>query len=410
MATGPRLEARPEPRRPTASRDAPGALILGAEYRALGVARSLGRHGIRVGVVQDGDDTIASQSRYVERSMRFPESDEARLELLAALALDGLEGWTLFPSGDETAALVARNHRRLAEAFVLTTPPWDVFRWAYDKRLTYRLAASLGLDTPSTWYASGTDDLERLDLAFPAILKPAVKTSFNRLTAAKAWQVDSRAELNARFAEACELIDPDELMIQELVAGGGEDQFSYAALCDEGEVLADIVARRTRQFPPDFGRASTFVESFDAPEIVEPSQQLLREMRFDGLIEVEFKRDSDNRKYQLLDANPRVWGWHTLGAPAGVDFAYLAWRHANGRAVQPARGRPGMRWVRLSTDLPTSVKEILGGRLSARAYARSLIGNVEGAIFARDDPVPGLLEAPLMVRTLVRRLARGNGV
>ena len=320
------------------------------------------------------------------------------------------KGWTLFPSGDETAALVARNHGQLAAAFVLTTPPWDVFRWAYDKRLTYRLAASLGMDTPTTWYASGTDGLEQLDVEFPAILKPAVKTSFNRLTAAKAWQVDSRAELKARFAEACELMDPDVLMIQELIVGGGEDQFSYAALCDDGEVLADIVARRTRQFPPDFGRASTFVESFDAQEIVEPSQRLLREMRFDGLIEVEFKRDSRSGRYQLLDANPRVWGWHTLGAPAGVDFAYLAWRHANGKAVQAGRGRPGMRWVRLSTDLPTSVKEIVGGRLSARAYARSLIGNVEGAIFARDDPVPGLLEAPLMARTLVRRLARGNGV
>ena len=410
MPTGERLNVGPKPRPPTSSRDESGALILGAEYRALGVARSLGRHGIRVRVIQDGDDTIASQSRYVERSMRFPESDGARLELLAELGADGLEGWTLIPSGDETAALIALNHRRLADSFVLTTPPWDVFRWAYDKRLTYSLAASLGLDTPTTWYASGTDGLDELDVEFPAILKPAVKTSFNRLTAAKAWQVDSRAELNARFAEACEFIDPDELMIQELVVGGGEDQFSYAALCAEGEVIADIVARRTRQFPPDFGRASTYVESFDAPEVVEPSQQLLREMRFDGLIEVEFKRDSRNGKLQLLDANPRVWGWHTLGAPAGVDFAYLAWRHANGKAVQAARGRTGMRWVRLSTDLPTSVKEIAGGRLSARAYARSLIGRVEGAIFARDDPVPALLEAPLIARTLVRRLARGNGV
>src|SRR5215211_1490773 len=120
MATGPRLEARPEPRRPTASRDAPGALILGAEYRALGVARSLGRHGIRVGVVQDGDDTIASQSRYVERSMRFPESDEARLELLAALALDGLEGWTPVPSGYASAPLVALHDRAQAQALVRT--------------------------------------------------------------------------------------------------------------------------------------------------------------------------------------------------------------------------------------------------------------------------------------------------
>ena len=28
----------------------------------------------------------------------------------------------------------------------MTVPPWDVLAWAYDKRLTYQLAADIGLD------------------------------------------------------------------------------------------------------------------------------------------------------------------------------------------------------------------------------------------------------------------------
>ena len=41
-----------------------GALILGADYRALGVARSLGRRGVPVWVIRDGDDALAARSRY----------------------------------------------------------------------------------------------------------------------------------------------------------------------------------------------------------------------------------------------------------------------------------------------------------------------------------------------------------
>jgi predicted ATP-grasp superfamily ATP-dependent carboligase len=46
----------------------PGALVLGGESRALGVARSLGRRGIRVWVIDESDYLIARRSRYVERS------------------------------------------------------------------------------------------------------------------------------------------------------------------------------------------------------------------------------------------------------------------------------------------------------------------------------------------------------
>ena len=93
-----------------------------------------------------------------------------------------------------------------------------------------------------------------------------------------------------------------------MIPGGGEAQFSYAALCLEGRPLASAVARRTRQAPMDFGRSSTFVETVDEPGVVEPALRLLQASRFTGLIEVEFKRDPRDQRFKVLDANPRVWG------------------------------------------------------------------------------------------------------
>jgi D-aspartate ligase len=392
-----------------------GALVLGGDYRALGVVRSLGRHGVPVWVIRDGDDALAARSRYARRRLDWPgaAAPGAQLAFLLGQAAAGAAGFALIPSSDESAAFVARHHAALSARYAVTVPPWATMRFAYDKRLTYPLAAALGLDVPWTAYPRDRADLAARaadGICFPVVIKPAFKESFNRLTAAKAWRVDDTAALLRRYDEASALVAPDTIMVQELVPGGGEAQFSYAALCADGEPLAALTARRTRQYPADFGRASTYVETVDRPQIEAPARALLRELRWTGLAEVEFKLDPRDGRHKLLDVNPRVWGWHTLCGRAGVDFPWLLWLAACGEPVPPVAARAGVRWVRTTTDLPVVARELLARRLSPRAYARTLRGPREGAIFARDDIGPGLAEVPQLLSVLVRRLAGGDGV
>jgi D-aspartate ligase len=389
-----------------------GALVLGADYRALGVARSLGRRGVPVWVVAERGEPLATVSRYARRSVRWPDGgDEQRVRFLLELAVaHGLQGWALIPSSDTAAAMLARTHERLAEQFTQTTPPWDVVRWAYDKRLTYELADELQVPCPITVQPGRKLDAASVNIPFPAVLKPAVKEVPNALTMAKAWRIEDRQQLELRYAEACEFIDPELLIVQELIPGGGETQFSYAVLCRDGEPLAALTARRTRQYPADFGRASTFVETVDCPEVVEPSLHILRRLRYTGLIEMEYKRDPRDGVLKLLDMNPRVWGWHTLCGRAGVDFPWLLWLLVSGEEVPSSRPRAGVGWLRFTTDTPTAVRELLGRRMAIREYARSLRGPKEAAIFAWDDPLPGLAELPVLACVLARRLLHGEAV
>ena len=393
-----------------AAKPAPtGALVVGSDYRALGVVRSLGRHGVPVRVLAAGDDRLAAFSRYARDSREWPEATDERLELLDELAQAEGRRWALIPSADESAAFVSRHHGYLAERLVLTTPPWSVFEWAYDKRRTHELAQAASVGHPWTIYPRDRAELEAAELEFPLILKPALKPELNRFTAAKAWRCDDLDTLLARYDEGCRLIDPALLMVQELVAGGSAAQLSYAALADRGIVRHALTARRTRQYPPDFGRASTFVETVDAPEIDAPSRRLIEASGFTGLLEIEYKVGADGTPL-LLDINPRVWGWQSLCGRAGVDFPWLLWLELQGTTCAPVRARPGVRWLRLSTDLPTSLKELFAGRMPVRAYVRSLFPPHEGAIFAYDDPVPGIVELPLLLQTLIRRVRAGGAV
>ena len=398
--TAPGLRARPG-----------GVVILGADYRALGVARSLGRRGVPVCIVREPGEPLAATSRFVSRRLSWPDGGGDRAAFLYELSdHGGMAGWALIPSADETAALIARHHDELALRFTLTTPGWDALRWAYDKRCTHELAGKVGVPSPSTVTPGAAELPGDVGVPFPAVVKPAVKETFNALTAAKAWRVDDAEDLRRRWDDACAIVDPATLVVQELIPGGGESQVSFAALCRDGEPVAMLTARRTRQYPADFGRASTFVETVEIPEIVEPSLRLLREIRWTGLIEVEYKRDPRDGVLKLLDMNPRVWGWHTLCARAGVDFPWLLWLMVSGDPVPPTTPRAGVRWLRLSTDAPTAVRELLAGRLPVREYLRSLRWPRESAVFSWDDPAPGLAELPILAWVLGRRLLARSGV
>jgi len=374
-----------------------GALVIGGNLNGLSIARSLGRHGVPVWVTTPPNAKLASCSRYTLRTLPWPDGEsEAQVAYLLELAARyDLDQWVLFPTSDESASLLSKFHTALSRRFLVSTPTWEALRWAYDKRLTYQLAAEQKVDYPLTIYPATEVDLEGIPCAFPAILKPATHATINRFTADKAWPVANREELLARYREARELIPPELILVQERIPGGGESQFSYAALCYDGQPIASLTARRTRQYPIDFGYSSSFVETLDIPEIVGPSRRLMTAIRYTGLVEVEYKLDARNGRYKLLDINPRLWTWSPLGGRAGIDFPYLLWRMMVGRPVPEKTGRTGVRWVRMSTDVPAAIHLMLRGRLSLGAYLRSLRSPVEFALMAADDPLPGLLDLPL---------------
>lgn len=380
-----------------------GALVLGASYTGLGLVRGLGRHGIPIWVLGDRF-SLASVSRYARHRLSWPTGPEERqVEFLIRLARQHrLNGWALFPDSDNGAALIARHHRELGEYFQLTVPPWDVLRWAYDKRLTYALAAETGVAYPWTCCPQKRSDVESMDCQFPLLLKPAHHQGEDLFSVGRGWQVSNRRELLARYDQACSLVAPSTVLIQEMIPGGGDAQFSFAAMCHQGNVLASVSARRKRLLPADFGTGA-YVETIDKPEIEVPATKWLAKANFSGLVEMDFKFDARDGLYKLLDVNARAWGWHALGPRAGVDFAFLMWQLAQGNPVTPVRGRAGVRWVRTAYDLMAALQAMRHGTLTLRDYIRSLRG-AQHEMYALDDFVPAVVEVPLLLNLTRMRL------
>lgn len=392
------------PRRRTSARDV-GAVVLGGDYQGLGIVRSLGRHGVPVCIVDD-EPSIGRMSRYARSCDRIADlGDEQRLvaELLRLGRRRGWDGWVLYPTREESVAALSRQRARLSEFFRVPTASWESIRWAWDKRNTYEIAARAGVPSPRTCQPSAVADLDGVEGEPPWVIKPAIKEHFIYATKAKAWRVDSRRELRELFERAVEIVGPGEVMVQELIPGDGRQQYAYGALYAHGKPVATMVARRLRQHPPEFGRASTYVETIEEPEVEELSERLLRHIGYDGLVELEYKRDPRSGDFKLLDFNARTWGYHSIAHAAGVDFPYLLFRQQLGLPVPRQRAAPGVRWVRLLTDLPTAIVQIRAGDLGVRDYLRSLRGADVEAVFMRADPLPGLAELALLPYLAVKR-------
>jgi D-aspartate ligase len=382
-----------------------GAVVIGGDYQGLGIIRSLGRRGIPICVV-DNEHSIGRFSRYTTHAIKVADlrdPDRTVETLIATGRRFGLEGWVLYPTREETVAALSRNRSVLSELFRVPTADWNAVRWAWDKRNTYELAGRTGVPAPRTWYPRDLDDLRAVDADPPFAVKPAIKEDFLHATKAKAWRADTRAELQVRFKQAAELVGPGEVMIQELIPGDGRQQFACCAFVKDGNMLATMVVRRRRQHPPEFGRASTFVETVDIPLLEQLSARFLSAIDYYGLAELEYKLDPRTGLFKLLDFNARTWGYHTLGFGAGVDFPYLQFADQIGEPVTPCRARVGTRWVRLVTDLPTAVAELTSGRLGPRAYLRSLRGAHVEAVLSREDPIPALAELALIPYLALKR-------
>jgi predicted ATP-grasp superfamily ATP-dependent carboligase len=138
------------------------------------------------------------------------------------------------------------------------------------------------------------------------------------------------------------------VLAQEWVPGRRE---GVSLFIKDDEVLAACghIAHRTN---PPLGGASVVRESINAPDdTLDAAVRLAREIGLQGVCEVEFRRDADNRPL-LMEINARLAGTIENAVQAGVDFPLMIWRSVTGLDVAPVTTyRCGVRTRWLFGDL-----------------------------------------------------------
>jgi len=371
-----------------------GAIVIGGDFQGLGVVRSLGERGVPIFLVEH-ELSIGRYSRYVKRRTKgLPLfSNEDFTDYLIRLAKkEGLKGWVLFPNNDLVVKFLSLNRERLAEWYMNPAPPWETVRKFYFKKNIYDIAEGLSIAIPKIYRSKDLKGLISQDIEFPVVLKPSVGHHYFPKTKKKAVKVENKDRLVKEYHKMASIIDPSEIIVQEMIETVPGNLYSYATFFDGERSIAGLSARRWRQHPIVFGQATTYAQSVDLPVLKNLATKLLKELGYYGLAEVEFMKDEKDGFFKFLEINGRPWGWHTLAKAAGINLPYMQFQHLLGMKCDNCEPVLGVKWFRLLTDIPTVMSELKDGRLKFKTYLDSLKGKKEFAVFSTKDPLPFIME------------------
>jgi predicted ATP-grasp superfamily ATP-dependent carboligase len=395
----------------------PAVLLPYDEHMGLDIARSLGRHGIPVYAVDPA--SMVSGSKYCSW-VRSPDPREAEEEFLEFLL-----HWTetlgskavLYPLSDESALLCARERSRLQSHYEYVMPDYTTMVRLSTKAGLAAAARECSISAPQTVFPGDVDEVQGVagDLTYPVILKPVESAYWHQPQIAARLRESlfsgrpkviicySAQELIQAYRDIA--IYDDRMIIQEVIPGPDEN-LSYISfyLGRESEPLALFAGRKLRVIPTGFGSAS-YVRSFRDPELEKVAIRFLSQVRYQGLGGLEFKKDTRDGCYKLIEFNTRFGMWDGLGVRCGVDTPYIAYRDALRLPIErQTMYREGVIWIDLQRDVRAFWMYRKQGRLSLRQWLQSLRGEKMWAIYSRDDWRPGIVFTLNMIREFLRRL------
>lgn len=377
----------------------PAAVVLNMHGTGLGIARNLGRQGIRVIGVSTRADAPGAASRYCEHRVG-PDSAEAPerlLEFLLDLGRREAQGAVLFPTRDADVVFVDRHRAALEEAFAIPQPAHEVLETILDKDRLATVAKAQGVDTPVTVRVSSSADLGRVPalMPFPVVVKPVYAHQW-RLPAVweavgrrKGIRADTPEALGGAYARVAP--HTPEVLVQEWITGEEDQFFVLGAYVDRtGRVRGSVTAQKRLQYPPQFG-LGCLVRSVRNDEVRRIGTQLLEGLGFTGIAEVEFKRDARSGRYRLVEVNPRHWDQHTLAAACGVNLTHLAYRDLTGGldGEPDEAADPGGTWVNGGGLIGLVKDDLRHGRVDLAKVATLVpAGRRVFNLWAWDDPAP----------------------
>jgi D-aspartate ligase len=386
----------------------PPAVVLGGLENALSVARSLARQGVAVHAV-GGMDAPVRYSRSCTAFHRL-EVGDPKPQFRRWLLDEAPDGAVVLPCDDDAVEVVARHRAELVPRLIPVEANDAALLDMLDKDATYAHARAAGVPVPITMAVSSAADVDAAieQIGFPCALKPRHIHKFVRHFRRKVFVVEDAAALRRAFAATSAL--GLDMIVTEIIPGPESSYCSMFTYLDEdGEPLFLYTKRKLRQYPPGFGVGCYHMTHWD-PSVAEMGLRLLREAKFRGLANVEFKRDARDGSLKLIECNVRFTAVNELITRSGMDLANFVYRRQLGEPVAlPARARDGVYMWWPVQDTVAFVITHRRGELSLRDWAASLAQRQHLPMFAWRDPAPSAVSLYWMGVRAGRKLRQRGG-
>jgi predicted ATP-grasp superfamily ATP-dependent carboligase len=355
--------------------------------------RGLGRAGIEVLAV--GPPGAAGlRSRYANARAVAPEpssNPDGYVEALEAAA-EKHGGLFVFPASEAGLEPLLRHIADLDHPITLPFGNVEAAARLRDKTELPALAAAVGLDTPAVVAVGDAGAIRVAAPRLPVVLKPATFPA----GIATAQPAATEARLDKLLAK---LHPHDRVIAQETVDGA---PISLALVMDaEGKVVTCFQERAIRTWPAEAGSFAVTQSVAPDPGLTERARDLLRSVGYSGLAQFDLILTVDGPV--LLDVNTRFYACLPNALRCGINLP-AAW-HAVARGQSfdaPSRYPEGVRYRWLEADLTAAFRGHPGRLLTVPRRGTA------GAMWAADDPVPGMVLALGAFTVRAARRVRGK--
>ena len=307
------------------------ALIIGGYVNGYSIIQELSEQGVPDIILFDTQRNAGSYSNKIKKFVLIDSSSDALLKELQILH-EEYNFIVIFPTHDihlenlfavydkiSTYCFIPFNEKNLLESI--------------DKFSQYNYCNLIGVPYPKTLEIRTVEDIAQIS-DYPVIIKPKKRLD-EKIRIFRNLQLYNEQDLikNRSIIEK-HILNGVSFIASEIIPGDDSNIYAYVGYRDaRGQILNEWTGKKLSQYPDNFGVFSS--ASNKAPgEVLQLGRKLLNGMDLKGIAEPEFKYDSRDGKYKLMEINLRSMMWNRTGNLSGVTIHYTQYSDAIGLEVR----------------------------------------------------------------------------
>ena len=241
----------------------------------------------------------------------------------------------LVSSTENYITMISKNADVLKNKFYFNYPKSELIDVITNKELFYKKFADNELITiPKTaYYDCNRDDKIKIDFMYPIIVKPADVVTYRQIDFPgknKIYKIENKEELFNTLDQIKNGGYKGTLIIQEYIPGDDSHLYDSVIYADnEGKVKRITMAQiGLQEHTKDLvGNAAVMINGYSTfgstKKITEAIRNFSESIGYTGFAEFDLKYDSRDKKYKVLEINPRQGRSSYYLTPAGCNLVEI---------------------------------------------------------------------------------------
>ncbi|WP_404272631.1 hypothetical protein [Vibrio cholerae] len=385
------------------------ALVLGGYINGYSIIKELHEEGVENIALFHSGYSVAGFSNKINYKACIDKTPLSLLNQLEKLHKQ-YEKIVVFPTDDLQLENLFHIRDKIEDYCYLPLNP-ETLMQSFDKNYQYEICERIGVPYPKTVQIRQKKDLDLVKtLTFPVLIKPSTRVDI----VADVFR-NLFLETIEEFEEKKEIIINRinlgvEFLVSEFVPGDDTNIYAYTCFRSQNDVIQnEWTGKKLTQYPDNYGIFCS--ASNQAPEVVlEQGRALVEALDAYGIIEPEFKYDTRDQKFKLMEVNLRSMMWHRTGKISGVRLHKAMYDYAI--------GQQNIKDVQVKNSIVHFVymTHEIGNLIGRKGYWKNFKHNVWGgdkrvwAVFDLSDLKPFLYSNILLIKMMIAAWLRRFGL